>query len=233
MREVTTLQNGCSTRVAILVDGKEKIYRLGVFEVRPEWDPKKMHLEFAFVSDEGNFIDGFYSGGITGSGVGGWPGEAMETPIPSTHKLLTTDMDEIFRLGKLEDERRDKEHIEWRESQYAKVERINALPNKRVFIQAYHGLDIYAEKGESSFNPKYSRNISTPLTIKYFNGEQISDLWLDRFISKDKKFLVSKFREELRWTVEKIDQFTNEDIKKMLSTVKAGYDKFKQELANA
>jgi hypothetical protein len=150
------MRNGSGVKATLLVDGKLVDFQLAlVIDKRFSWSSP--HHKLIFVTeDKKKYADGFYSGGETGFGR---DANEIKDIDPKEYEILSVDLGYIAKFQQDEEERRVKEKKEYEKKQKARVEKLNALPEKETIFNPF-GIELYIQRDEASYNPGYSNKIN-------------------------------------------------------------------------
>lgn len=187
------IEKGCG--ISFKLYGHEGEFKLALAKVE-EWYGQKMRLVF-YNPTENKIIDSsLYSGGLTGFGE--YENEIRDLDT-SKYEIITTNLEDIENYLRAEEERKRREREEFIKKQLEKVEKINKLPKVFPLLtiedEKNGKLEIYAERTEATFNPKWSRKINVGVYCKYkINDEESGNIWIHDYISTDGKILEKSFR---------------------------------------
>lgn len=223
MRNLTKLENGIATKVSIMLEGGiEREYKLAVFSQKT-WrgDGAGLDYNFGYVSADGHYAHGGYSGGITGVGI-----DQTQQLIPDEWTLVTTDLQKIIEMANQADADAKKEKAAREARIHAAVGRINEEVVKAELIFNKAGVRVWLERDEAAYNPKQSHRWKPGISFKYLKGENggLEDAhWmsLSDYYRKDGVAMKKKMQEHFSM-VDAVQMF--EEIKLAEARVKAAID---------
>jgi len=186
------LSNGYGTKAMIWIDGKEMEFKLAIM-ARKTWDDQE-EFEYGFITEDGLYSRGFYSGGTTGFGISNYE---VEQKIPDRSRVVTTDLNDINEIAEREQNRANLEHEEITNSQNEKIKEINSLPK---FSLVHPELDdvVVFERSDAEFRPSHSSAIQGG-TYSLKAKKYPKTIWLNDYKTKDDKLLTKKFSADMKY----------------------------------
>jgi hypothetical protein len=192
------IEDGSGVKAVVMVNGKPETFVLAVI-AQKGFLREGVELEYGFVNTTGTkYTRGMYTGGSTGFGTNDV--KEINAEWLEGYRIVTTDLDGIIELAKADEERVKREREEAEAKQFAKVDRINALP--KSFPVGNIVLDAVFEltRNDASFNPRHSSRIQG---IDYVSFQRKDQEWCRPFNpfdykAKDGKLLSSKFTKEAK-----------------------------------
>ena len=111
---------------------------------------------------------------------------------------------------------------------------INKLPTKYDYGKVA-GYDIFFERSEAEYNPRYRNKVEWSLSIKMKRGKYTDDLQPDCYRSKGygkgKKRLHARFERDFKHDIE--DQAQRDKLWDELPKIEARFEELKRQIANA
>lgn len=161
--------------------------------------------EFGFIDKTyTRYIRSPYTGGNTGFGKSGSDMKSITPEWSKSYKIITQDIDTINEYALAIEQEEQAERSSHELSMNSRVKSINNLPT--TFKTGNKHLDTICRftRGKAEYRPSYSRNIIgayVSLEKKVITGRSSyrDTFTLERYISKDRKFLIKKFATESKW----------------------------------
>ena len=189
MRNLENLKNGVALEVTLLINNEAVKFVLSVAS-RQDAFKERAELGFVYYSIEKKLIATFYSGGVTGVGASDWD----ITELPHFLRIVTCDINEIYRLVELavkeqkEIERRNNERL------LDKVERVNDMEVERV-VEVYNQTRYVLRRTDAHYRPAFNRYSISGATVFAYridpDGTEVR-INFDGFVRKDGILMRSK-----------------------------------------
>lgn len=159
---IQKLENGSGTGFSIIKDGQIINFKLAVFSKKKWFHSDKTELVYGFVTDNGLYAKGTYSGGVTGLGLDAWEIEKETFTLPEDLTFVTSDLSEIIKLAEQDVERVKREREEFNRKQNEAVEKINQLP--KFFLvegknEKHPDWNIFIYREDYDYKPGYSNSL--------------------------------------------------------------------------
>lgn len=194
MGNINMIKDGCGIEFTIFINGWKEHFRLCVINRKDYLSDNRQ--EFAFINDDKTkVVDSVYSGGSTGFGTDSFKD-------PSVWELVTDDLDEIMNIAEKKKMKEKEDREKFIGKRKEQTEEINNLPKQ--FSTGIEFLDKkYAfERSDADFNPVYSSQIKGG-TIRLKDiakpDEVSSYIYLDQFLTKDRKMQVKQFERSFEY----------------------------------
>lgn len=203
---INKLENGCGLGFSIINEGQIINFKLAVFSKKRLFHKDETELVYGFISENGLYANGTYSGGTTGLGLSAWEIRNETFAIPEDLTFVTSDLSEIIKMAEQDEERVRKEKEDYDKKQNEAVEKINQLP--KFFLvegknEKHPDWNIFIYREDYDYNSRRSRSIIGDVRqylTKEDDPQTRENYWdLERYYGQGGRILSKSFIKENEW----------------------------------
>lgn len=210
---IKPIGNGSGISATLLIDGQPVIFNLAL-AIDCRWrnsSTQDKDLSYIYVSDNGLYIEGLYSGGITGFG------QDRYRPLSNEWNIIATDLSEIQRIAQEVEKRQLEYEDKYKASIRRKVNLVNMLPTEKELFSAPLSTGtfrIILRRTPAEYIPEKTVKYSGRVTPYIVFNDLVGNLLLTNTVTQLKHYLPLTFGATVAEEI--LKEITGKDIIKLV-----------------